>query len=334
MCATTTYFMLLALMLTKVVAQTTRNFCDECTCVGSVDGLIICDQYLPNQNVLLNAAKEGNYTLILRADFNSYFLNQKVIDSLFFDVQLEGYKGKKIWKILKTTILPKSVIHKATTPPIPTTLTTAVGTSPTPSVITTQVSKSTTQSIQLSIHHTTEESTEGISDTSTTSTINKTERVSHGWQPSLLPTNQTPSEDGVTTQQPTRHIPTQAGTEYVMQLGISEFHFLDRNQEIILMATCVFLGLWSIVATLCIARVRRTRRLGFRNPIYTGPFESYSALAREDELLEMQALQEAVPKQGSQDTSQKESPLADSVNASLIAETEEVVIEAASSSVV
>ena len=85
------FYVLLCQTIINIEAQTTEDFCVICQCDGYVDGLIICDQYLPNTYVLNHAVKTGNHTLIVRNDFDIDEAYKTKIAHLFHNVIVERF---------------------------------------------------------------------------------------------------------------------------------------------------------------------------------------------------------------------------------------------------
>ncbi len=108
--------------------QSTYDFCSVCICQYSgTDGIVLCDNYLPNIGTILTASPAGNFTLVLRSDFAVYYTFKAEIDRLFHTVIIDDINNEipetifthQDPKPTTKSIIPNNVqIH--TTPIIPT----------------------------------------------------------------------------------------------------------------------------------------------------------------------------------------------------------------------
>lgn len=97
----------LFLYVCVVQGHTSRDFCRICTCGDSREnGYVICDKFLPSVNTILSAVKEGNRTLIVRADYPIYMYYKREIDSLFYTTIVQTPEGLEFeqseWPFLQT----------------------------------------------------------------------------------------------------------------------------------------------------------------------------------------------------------------------------------------
>ncbi len=82
-------YYLLFLCVSQSNTQSTDSFCLVCECSSYEHGWVLCNRYLPDIFTIINAEPSGNYTLILRTDFDVYYTYKAEIDRLFYNVLVE-----------------------------------------------------------------------------------------------------------------------------------------------------------------------------------------------------------------------------------------------------
>ena len=84
--------LILIVSIINVKSQTSRIFCNICTCRGDY---VICGRGLPSIRSIVNGVKTGNYNLIVRSDFALYLQYKSLIDQLFKSTKVQGYSTYK-----------------------------------------------------------------------------------------------------------------------------------------------------------------------------------------------------------------------------------------------